>query len=125
MSTADICLGSGQETGCLPPLRSVPLLKWAGGKRSLANQILPLIGTVEGSYFEPFVGGGAIFFALAPNRSILSDVNPELVDCYQAVKEDPDAVATRLSRLKNDEATYYAVRRSQPTSVLGRAARLI
>lgn len=102
-----------------------PLLKWAGGKRAVARQILPVIGSVTGTYFEPFLGGGAIFFALRPPKAYLSDLNPELIDCYRSIKEDPDGVARHLSKLKNDEGTYYKVRQSSPRSALGRSARLI
>jgi DNA adenine methylase len=102
-----------------------PLLKWPGGKRALAHVILPVIGKVTGTYFEPFFGGGAIFFALGPRMARLSDLNPELMECYQSIKEDPDGVAKHLSRLKNDETMYYKVRQSRPRSALGRSARLI
>lgn len=102
-----------------------PLLKWAGGKRALAHLILPVIGKAAGTYFEPFLGGGAIFFALKPQNARLSDLNPELMECYQSIKDDPDGVARHLSRLKNDEKIYYRVRESRPRSALGRSARLI
>jgi DNA adenine methylase len=102
-----------------------PLLKWAGGKRALAHLILPVIGKVAGTYFEPFLGGGAIFFALRPQNARLSDVNPELMECYRSIQGDPDGVARHLSRLKNNEKMYYEVRESRPRSALGRSARLI
>lgn len=108
-----------------PSVFDQPLLKWAGGKRALAQLILPFIGKVAGTYFEPFLGGGAIFFALRPQNARLSDLNPELMECYQAIQEDPDGVARHLTRLKNDENMYYKVRESRPRSALGRSARLI
>lgn len=104
---------------------NLPLLKWAGGKRALAHLLLPAIGKITGTYFEPFLGGGAIFFAVGPPKARLSDLNSELMDCYQSIKEDPDGVAKHLMRLKNDETTYYKVRQSKPRSALGRSARLI
>jgi DNA adenine methylase len=59
-----------------------PILKWAGGKRQLAAKILELIPTFEGRYYEPFFGGGAIFFELAPKDAILNDINSEIVNLY-------------------------------------------
>ncbi len=59
-----------------------PILKWAGGKRQLSNLILPLIPKIKNYYYEPFFGGGAIFFELSPKKSILNDINQELVNLY-------------------------------------------
>jgi DNA adenine methylase len=116
----NLSLGTSAE-----PQLTAPILKWAGGKRSIANQILPLFGPVNGIYYEPFFGGGAMFFALRPEKANLSDVNHELISCYQAIKDDPVGVADRLSALRNDKETYYRVRKSCPTSTLGKASRLI
>src|ERR1035441_50000 len=67
-----------------------PFLKWPGGKRWLCPALLRIISGVEyHRYFEPFLGGGALFFALRPARAILSDVNPELINVYQQVKRMP------------------------------------
>lgn len=109
----------------LPACEAVPFLKWAGGKRAIASQILPFLGSPEGHYFEPFLGGGAIFFALGPSVAILSDVNGELIECYEVVKEQPKALADRLSTMKNSEDAYYEIRGEKPRSKLGRAARFL
>ena len=70
---------------------TTPLIKWAGGKRQLLPQIMPLIGKIpEGSrYFEPFFGGGAVFFALEPDSAHINDFNPALANLYTAVRDDP------------------------------------
>lgn len=102
-----------------------PLLKWPGGKRALAKDIVALMPKTFNNYYEPFLGGGALFFALRPERSVLADSNSELINCYTQVRDYPDAVIAFLSRLKNTEADYYAVRASRPTRRAARAARLI
>lgn len=84
-------------------------LKWAGGKRWLIPQItnrLPDFGT----YYEPFAGSGGLFFALEPERAVLSDFNPELINCYRCVRNHCRAVIKVLKRLRVDEQTYYRVR---------------
>jgi DNA adenine methylase len=69
-----------------------PFLKWAGGKRQLLPRILDLAPARIETYYEPFVGGGAVFFALAAenrfSRAVLGDANPELVSCYATVRDD-------------------------------------
>lgn len=84
------------------------------------------------TYYEPFVGGGALFFALAARpgtfrRAVLADANPELVLCYQALRRDADAVIDRLRRYRYGEREYYAARELEPErlSPESRAARTI
>src|SRR5258706_10850838 len=83
-----------------------PLVKWAGGKRLLLRHIVPLIPDF-GAYFEPFLGGGALFFALSPPNSVLADNNAELVNAYLQVRDHCEEVITALGRLKNTEQDYY------------------
>lgn len=101
-----------------------PLLKWTGGKRALAPEIIPLLEGY-GRYFEPFFGGGAVFFQLYPKSSVLSDLNPELINCYETTKKHPEELIASLKRLKNTEETYYKVRASAPRTAVTRAARFI
>jgi DNA adenine methylase len=100
-----------------------PFLKWAGGKRRLLDHILPLMPESAGRYYEPFLGGGAVFFAYHPRAAVLSDVNPELMNCYCQVKRRPKAIIEGLRALKNNKAAYYSVRRSSPKDKLARAVR--
>jgi DNA adenine methylase len=65
-----------------------PFLKWAGGKRWAAPDIVKKIGDIKGTYFEPFVGSGAVFFELQPKRAVLSDLNCKLIECYNNVKDN-------------------------------------
>lgn len=107
------------------PVRSArPLLKWTGGKRFLTGEIAPLLQGYE-NYFEPFFGGGAVFFQLSPRNSVLSDLNPELINCYEVTKGQPEELIKSLRRLKNTEETYYRVRSSSPRTAISRAARFI
>ena len=87
-----------------------PILKWAGGKTQLIAQLLPHVPERFGTYIEPFVGGGALFFALQPERAILSDSNPELVNLYRQIASDVDAVIECLKRYRNTRDDYYGVR---------------
>lgn len=87
-----------------------PLLKWAGGKTQLLNDLLPKIPNSYGRYIEPFFGGGALFFALNPSDAIIADSNPELINVYRQVAEHVDGVITYLQTYSNTEEMFYAVR---------------
>jgi DNA adenine methylase len=106
-------------------VKGPPLLKWAGGKRSLLNRILPLIPPCFGRYYEPFLGGAALFFALEPKEAFLSDKNADLIHAYSQVRDKPDLVIRALRKLKNSRRDYYHIRASTPRSDAGRAARFI
>jgi DNA adenine methylase len=96
----------------LPPAR--PILKWAGGKQQLLPHLLSRIPKTYGRYIEPFVGGGALFFALAPglnpDRAVIADSNPELIGLYRAVAAEPDAVIGHLREMAVSEEVFYAER---------------
>lgn len=109
-----------------------PFLKWVGGKRQLVPQILQALGPTHlGTYVEPFVGGGAIFFALAERnhiwRAVLSDTNDELMTAYLSVRDEVAHVIAALRSHRNDPDHFYAVREIDPATLspAERAARLI
>ena len=108
-----------------------PFLKWAGGKRQLLPRILDLVPRRIDTYYEPFLGGGALFFALAARgafrRAVLTDTNDELVNCYRAVRDDVESVITALRRFRNTPEHYYRVRAQSPSRLapVARAARVI
>ncbi|MGD0736208.1 MAG: Dam family site-specific DNA-(adenine-N6)-methyltransferase [Terracidiphilus sp.] len=106
-------------------MKALPFLKWPGGKRELAAQIAGKLGSLNGRYYEPFLGGGAVFFHIAPRLGVLADLNEELVNCYTQVRNKPREVASKLARMKNSSEGYYQVRGTSPRSEVGRAARLI
>src|SRR6185312_4169827 len=76
-------------------------------------------------YYEPFLGGGAVFFALKPHSAWLSDADSDLINCYGQVRDNREAVIRRLSKLRNSESDYYAVRATRPRALDVKAARLI
>ena len=122
---------SSREPTPALPLR--PILKWAGGKARLVPSILALLPTQIETYHEPFIGGAAVFFALASERrfrrAVLSDLNGDLMDVYRGVRKDVEGVIRLLQdyRRRHDADTYYATRETNPQSLelVERAARLI
>jgi len=93
------------------PDRREPFLKWPGGKRWLVPLLLKIAETQRFSaYREPFLGGGALFFALRPEAAILSDINGELINTYRQVRLHSDLLLSSLRRLHADRKTYYSVR---------------
>lgn len=91
----------------------------------LLKQILPLAPSKFKRYYEPFMGGGALFFTLNPERAVLSDKNTDLMNCYQQVRDYPTDVVSCLSRMRNTKDDYYMIRREIPESDIERAARFI
>jgi len=91
-------------------IQAKPILKWAGGKTQMLGDIMPKIPTSYGKYIEPFIGGGALFFALNPDQSVIADSNPELINMYQQVANNVDAVIGYLRQHKNVKEDFYAVR---------------
>ncbi|KLU63088.1 modification methylase DpnIIA [Peptococcaceae bacterium CEB3] len=87
-----------------------PFVKWAGGKRQLLPEITKRIPKHFGTYHEPFVGGGAILFALQPERAVINDVNSELMNCYRVIRDSPDELIAYLSRHENEKEYYYRMR---------------
>ena len=73
-----------------------PIIKWAGGKRKFAPQIAGFLGNVTGTYYEPFLGGGAMLLHIAPAHAVCSDINPELINFYEVIKDDVDAIVELL-----------------------------
>jgi DNA adenine methylase len=107
--------------------KAKPFVKWAGGKRQLLPAIRAGVPELQGRYFEPFVGGGAVFFDLAPQRAILSDANAELINCYVAVRDRVEALIGALRGHVYDKDHYYRVRALSPDTLdeVERAARTI
>jgi DNA adenine methylase len=105
-----------------------PVLKWAGGKSGLLSQLLPLFPGSFCRYFEPFFGGGAVYFALGfRGVSILNDSNPELVELYEVVRDVPHRLMCELDVLSSrySEGFYYELRSTVPCTREARAARTI
>ena len=122
MPSAALTLPPGAEPG-----PATPFLKWAGGKASLLPELMKHIPGRVRRYHEPFVGGGAMFFAVAPRRAVLSDANGELIHCWRQVRDDVHAVLDALSEHVYDRARFEAVRALDPVRLPAteRAARFI
>ena len=117
----------------------MPFVKWAGGKRNLIPAIAKHFPDEVETYWEPFVGGGAVFFAFAKRieRAMLSDTNEELAIAYQVVKDDVEALVERLGeherahrrsngkRFADGRTYYYRVRDEEPAEALDMAARFV
>lgn len=89
---------------------AAPVVKWVGGKRQLLPQILPLIPKRMTAYCEPFLGGGAVLFALQPRRALVNDLNQDLITVYRVIREDADALIEHLSRHENTPEYFYRIR---------------
>lgn len=95
-----------------------PFVKWAGGKRGLLPELLARVPETFNNYWEPFVGGGALFFELKQSGLLegkqvnLLDSNAELINAYQVVQSDPDALIAQLQQFQaqHSEAFFYQVR---------------
>ena len=87
-----------------------PILKWAGGKTQLLPEILPRMPKHYAKYMEPFIGGGALFFRLGNENSVIADSNPELINLYNQIANSCDAVIEVLQQYRNDEDMFYEVR---------------
>lgn len=87
-----------------------PILKWAGGKRQLLEQIDNYLPEDFNKYIEPFVGGGALFFYLLPNEAILIDNNEELINCYRVIQNNIGELINSLKKHKNKKEYYYKIR---------------
>jgi DNA adenine methylase len=113
-----------------------PFLKWAGGKKRLAATVVAHAPTRFGRYHEPFLGGGAVFFALRSagysGPATLADASAELISCFEAVRDEIEPLIARLRRLADDyllavdrAEVYYAVRSQPALTPVDRAARML
>lgn len=110
-----------------PSQAARPIVKWAGGKQQMLEHLLAKAPKKYNRYIEPFVGGGALFFALAPNDAVIADSNPELINLYEVVAHDVEALIAWLQTYKTDRQTFYDVRAQRPEELsdVERAARFV
>ena len=109
-----------------PSKPTKPFLKWPGGKRWLTSHILGLLdGCQFRRYFEPFLGGGALFFAFEPRNAVLSDINGDLINTYIQVRRRPLELIACLRQLPVNEATYRSLRNENPKRSIDRAIRFL
>lgn len=94
-----------------------PVLKWAGGKSQMLDILTPLVPKNYGKYIEPFFGGGALFFSLIPQQSVIADSNPELVNLYRTISENVDELILSLQKHVNDKDYFYEIRKRDWTGL--------
>lgn len=109
------------EVGRIIAEKPKPFVKWVGGKRQLLKQFRDLdlyppeaFDSEKNRYFEPFVGGGAVFFDLLPQKAYLSDLNAELVTTYNIIKYDVEKLIVSLKRQKYEKEYFLKVRSKNP-----------
>ena len=90
--------------------KSKPILKWAGGKTQILTHLIRKVPENYGKYIEPFFGGGALYFALSPEKAIIADSNPELINFYKIVAKDVDSLIDELDGYVNDKDFFYEMR---------------
>ena len=100
-------------------------LRWTGGKRWLIKQLDEFLPQTFNKYHEPFIGGGAIFFHMNPKQAFISDYNAELIETYNAIKNNPHEVIKYIKSFKNTKEDYFKIRTQNFQSIEKRAARFI
>lgn len=106
--------------------RVLPFLKWPGGKRWASPRIAALIRErLTKTYFEPFLGGGAVFFELRPRLAVLSDINAELINAYLQVRDSPRELIRQIKRLPVSKNVYDRLRLAEPKDPIRRAVRFL
>jgi len=105
----------------------VPPLKWAGGKRWFVSNHKDLLPKTFNKYIEPFLGSGAVFFSVQPDQALISDLNPELINLYEVIRDEPIKLREKLKdhQRKHSKEYYYAMRSLQPRNNLTKAARML
>jgi DNA adenine methylase len=109
------------------------MTKWVGGKTQLLPDLIRLIPATKGTYYEPFVGGGAVFWRLQElgrfGRAVLNDVNPEVINTYMMVRDQLPGLIERLDLVLglpwNTSEYFYEVRASKPSQPIDRAVRFL
>jgi DNA adenine methylase len=87
-----------------------PVIKWVGGKRQLLPIIKQYIPKEYNTYFEPFVGGGALLFDLQPKKAAINDLNFDVYNLYKVIRDNPQELIDTLEQFKNTEEDFYKIR---------------
>ena len=88
-----------------------PIIKWSGGKKDELKEIIKYIPEKYNTYIEPFIGGGALYFHLNPEKAVINDIHSELIAFYKSIKDNKILdIYNFMKENPNDETTYYKVR---------------
>jgi DNA adenine methylase len=107
--------------------KAKPFIKWVGGKGKMLEQYERFFPNKYDRYFEPFLGGGSVFFHIEPDRAVLSDINKDLIFAYLAVRDNPDLLMELLDKhLANHDADYFKnTRRTHYRTDIEKAAKFV
>ena len=90
-----------------------PFVKWAGGKTQLLEDIKKVIPKDYGTYYEPFLGGGAVFFDIQPEKAVISDINPQLINAYKVIRDNVQDLMDVIDQIDGKQRTskdlYYGI----------------
>lgn len=124
--TFDQVLGAiadeGRPDGASYPAK--PFVKWVGGKRSILSDLIIRLPDEYEGYYEPFVGGGALFFAVQPQHAYLSDVNLPLILAYRAIRDTPKNLISALQRHEEEHCKEYYLKSRKRLSTEKRAVEI-
>ena len=87
-----------------------PVVKWVGGKRQILDQITKYVPETFSTYYEPFLGGGAVLFGLQPKKAVVNDINNELMNIYEVIRDNVEELIEDLKKHRNEEDYFYKVR---------------
>lgn len=90
------------------PIR--PVVKWVGGKRQILDQILNFVPETFDTYYEPFLGGAAVLLTLKPQKAVVGDLNKELINVYQVIKDNVSKLVFELKLHQNTAEYFYSLR---------------
>lgn len=90
--------------------RVMPVVKWVGGKRQLLDSLVPLMPKRISMYCEPFIGGGAMFLHKQPVRAYINDINEELINLYETIRDYPEELLVSLGQHKNEKEYFLEIR---------------
>lgn len=102
-----------------------PFLRWVGSKQALLDQVTSILPSHFDRYFEPFLGGGALFFNLRPERATISDQSSELIGVWTAIRDNCEHIIEYLRPLRPEKELYYKIRENRSSDPVVRAAEFI
>lgn len=104
--------------------KTYPIVKWVGGKRQLMFELLKNMPTKYNRYFEPFIGGGALFFELQPENAYISDINEELINLYSVVRDDVDGLIEDLEKHEVSKEYFLNIRNIDRTKMFSKLSNI-
>ena len=104
--------------------KTYPIVKWVGGKRQLMFELLKTMPANYNRYFEPFIGGGALFFELQPENAYISDMNEELINLYSVVRDNVDGLIEDLEKHEVSKEYFLNIRNIDRTEMFSKLSNI-